>query len=272
MTPAPVGTNFAGITLSHSWGAVLVDKTVPVEDLDGFTTTLIPSYSRFLGLFGLTARVDAVLPVATGEWSAFVGDSDVESKVTRTGLADPIVGMVLFVAGAPAMTPEQFKDYRRKTIFGFSLRVALPLGQYDENKLVNLGSNRWRVAPGLNLSHWTEHWTIEAYAGSWLFTENPSFFGGNVLEQAPLYALQMHVGYNLKPGMWLSAGVRQTTGGETTMNGIDMDNPIKANRVGLVFGAPLGRHHTLKLLATTGTTATKGNDFNTLAASWIVNW
>jgi hypothetical protein len=41
MTPAPVGTNFVGLALAHSRGAVLLDKTIPVEDLDGKIYSLL---------------------------------------------------------------------------------------------------------------------------------------------------------------------------------------------------------------------------------------
>ena len=31
LSPAPVGTNITGLTLAHSWGAVLLDKTLQVD-------------------------------------------------------------------------------------------------------------------------------------------------------------------------------------------------------------------------------------------------
>jgi hypothetical protein len=44
--------------------------------------------------------------------------------------------------GAPALTAAQFKDYRQDFILGASLRVVVPLGQYDDTKLVNIGAMR----------------------------------------------------------------------------------------------------------------------------------
>jgi len=271
MTPAPVGTNFFGLTVSHSWGAVLLDKTLPVEDVDGYTSTLTPSFSRFVSIFGRTGRIDAMLPIAKGDWDALVGDSAVETHVSRSGLGDPRLGVLLFLTGARSMTADQFRDYRRKTIIGLSLRVSMPLGQYDKNKLINLGSNRWVIMPSLTFSHRMGRWTGEAYASSWFFTDNQAALGANVLAQNPLHAFQIHVTYSFKRGTWLAIGMRQTIGGKTTLNGTQKDDPTRNNRIGLVFGVPIASHHTLKLIATTGTTATVGNDFNTLVAQWVVH-
>ena len=69
LTPAPVGTNIVGVSLAHSWGEVLLDKTIPVRDLDGSTYSLTLSYTRFINFFGLSSRVIAGLPLGTGDWA-----------------------------------------------------------------------------------------------------------------------------------------------------------------------------------------------------------
>jgi hypothetical protein len=161
MTPAPVGTNFVGLALAHSRGAVLLDKTIPVEDLDGKIYSLLPSYTRYINLFGLTGRVSAMLPIATGEWTGVKNLTGRDSSLTRTGLGDAVVNTTLFLVGARAMTPAEYRDYRRKTIVGVNLRVSIPTGQYDAGKLLNLGSNRWQIGTTLGLSQWLGKWTIE---------------------------------------------------------------------------------------------------------------
>ena len=47
--------------------------------------------------------------------------------------------------GSPALSLEEFTNYQQDLIIGSSIQVSAPLGQYDENKLVNLGNNRWFV-------------------------------------------------------------------------------------------------------------------------------
>lgn len=272
LSPAPVGTNVAGLTFAHSWGAVLLDKTLQVENLDGSTYSLIPSYTRFLNLFGVTGRFSAAVPVATGDWDALVGEDEVPTNASRSGFGDAVAAMTVFLLGAPAMTSAEFRDYRRNTILGFNLRVSIPIGQYDSDKLINLGSNRWYITPALGLSHRMGKFTAEGYAGMWLFTDNTALLGDNVQSQDPLFAFQLHAAYSFKPRLWLAAGVRQTTGGKTTVNGIEKDDPTENTRFGLILGLPVAQRHTIKLIWTTPLKTTAGGDFNTLALQWFYAW
>lgn len=275
LSPAPVGTNAVGAAISGSFGNVLLDKTLPVENLDGTIVGLAPSYTRFFDTFGVTTRLTAAVPFVTGSWDAVVRTdpiAPVDTTVDRTGIGDGVVNATVFLLGAPAMSPAEFRDYRRKTLLGFNLRVKVPIGQYDPDKLVNLGSNRWQVAPALALSHWIGRLSLEGYAIAWLFSDNTALLGENVLSQAALYAFQLNVGYNFERNLWLSVGVRQTSGGRTTLNGIERDDPTENTRLGLVLGLPLAPRHTLRIVGTTGLHSTAGNDFNTLVAQWVYIW
>ena len=275
LSPAPVGTNVLGAALSGSFGNVLLDKTLPVEDLDGTILGVAPSYTRFFNTFGVTTRLTATVPFVTGTWDAVVKMdpvTPVDTTVDRTGFGDAVLNATVFLVGARAMSREEFRDYRRKTLLGFNLRVKVPVGQYDSGKLVNLGSNRWQVGPALALSHWIGNLSLEAYALVWLFSDNIALLGDNVLSQEALYAFQLNVGYNFNRNLWLSAGVRQTTGGRTTLNGVERDDPTKNTRLGLVLGIPIAPRHTLRLVGTTGLHSTAGDDFNTVVAQWVYAW
>jgi hypothetical protein len=272
LTAAPVGTNIAGLSLMHSWGAVLLDKTLQVEDLDGSTFSFIASYSRYIDVFGLTGRVSAAVPFATGDWDAVVGQDSVATNVGRTGFGDAKASITVFLVGAPAMTPAEFREYRRKTTVGFNLKVSMPIGQYDQDKLINLGSNRWHVTPALGVSHQMGKWTAEGYAGAWFFTDNTSLLGDNVLSQAPLFAFQLLFAHSFRPRLWLAAGVRQTAGGRTTLNGVARDDPTQNTRAGLVLALPVAGRHTVKLIGTTGLRTTTGGDYNTVVLQWFVAW
>jgi hypothetical protein len=92
--------------------------------------------------------------------------------------------------GAPALTAAEFKDYRQNFILGASLRVTAPLGQYDSDKLVNIGTNRWSLKPEIGFSKAFGRWTVELAPAVTFYTDNGDFFGGQTRAVAPLYSVQ----------------------------------------------------------------------------------
>ncbi len=228
-TPAPVGVKAMTLNYAFSTGGVLFDKTVPVENVVGDVHSVTPAFSRTLGLFGLSARADIAVPFVIGEWT---GDVDVSGRTTtsRTGFGDPVARFALFLHGAPARSPEEFVRLRTRTVVGTTVRLRVPLGQYDADRLINLGSNRWAFSPRLGVSHIAGRLLVEAYAATWLFTENTALLGTNTFSQNPLYVLQVHAAYLFQPGAWLAVSTRQSLGGATSVNGGEDVNPESNNR------------------------------------------
>lgn len=267
-TPAPVGVNVVTLGYAFSSGAVLFDKTILIEDAAGDIHSVTAAYSRSIDVFGMAGRADVALPFVTGDWN---GDIEQEySTVSRTGFADPILRFVVCVVGAPALTKEQFAGFRSKTIIGATMRVSIPLGQYNSDDLINLGSNRWTFSPQVGVSHVAGRFLLEVYASAWFFTDNSEFLGTSTLSQKPLFAFQAHAGYRFRPGFWIAASSRQSLGGATMINGGDRLSPEANNRVGVTMAYRFGLSHSLRLAFTTGLTATAGNDYTTFAVGWQV--
>lgn len=267
-TPAPVGASLFALGYMYSSGEVLFDKTIPIEDATGNIHSFSAAYSRSIGVFGNAGRADVVLPFVTGDWEGNV--QRVQETTSRTGFGDPVVRFAVFLAGAPALTKEQFAGFRPKTVIGVTLRMTLPLGQYDANKLINLGSNRWIFSPQIGVSHLAGRLLFEAYTGVWFFTDNNEFLGTGKFSQDPLFAFQAHVGCRFRRGFWLAASSRQSLGGSTQLNGGDKLASEANNRVGLTLAYPISRKYALRFSATTGLTARAGNDYTTFAVMWRV--
>jgi hypothetical protein len=263
-TPAPVGVNLATVGYSYSNGAVLFDKTIPIEDAVGSIHSIAAGYSRSVGIAGMASRIDVVQPFVTGQWEGLVQGEHVTTS--RTGFADPTLRLVLGIIGAPALSLSEFAEFEPKTVVGATVRVRFPFGQYDPDRLVNLGSNRWMFSPQIGVSQMLSKFLIEAYAGAWIFTDNGDFFGGRTLSQDPLYAFQVHVGYRFRRGLWLAASSRQSLGGQVSIDGGEKQSFESNNRIGITIAVPLGPRYGLKLAGTVGTTSTAGNDYDSVAA------
>jgi hypothetical protein len=269
-TPAPVGINALGFGYHYSFGEVLFDKTLPVENVQGDIHGIGLSYSRTINAFGLLGRTDVALPFVVGDWIGDVTIGDVRSEgQTRSasGLADPTMRIVLNLLGAPALGRREFAGYRPRTILSGILRLKVPLGQYDASRVINLGSNRWAISPQVAISHVSGRFLVEAHAGVWLFTNNVEFLGTSTLGQDPLYAIQAHIGYLTPRGLWIAISSRQSFGGATQIDDRPKTEAESNNRIGIAVSIPFERRYALRLFVTTGLTTTVGNEYDTFGGA-----
>ena len=107
----------------------------------GFATTF--------DVLGQSAKFDAIVPYVALSAEGLVFGERRERDVT--GLGDPAFRFSMNFVGAPALTAEEFGNYRQDFILGASLRIGVPLGQYDDDRLVNIGSNRWSLKPEIGI-------------------------------------------------------------------------------------------------------------------------
>jgi Putative MetA-pathway of phenol degradation len=182
---SPIGLNFLVIAAGRSTGGVVVDASLPVEDVQASVNSLGVGAGRTIKIFGRTALLVASLPYAWANVSGRVGEET--GQVSRSGLADPRIKLSVNLVGGRALSVREFVRAPRPTVLGVSLSVVPPLGQYYRDKLINLGANRWAFKPEIGVSHLVGKWTIEGYAGAWLFTANDEFYTGtSVREQRPV--------------------------------------------------------------------------------------
>jgi hypothetical protein len=142
-TSAPTGMNFFALAYSASQGGALFDPTVPLDNADFTVDGPAVAYVRSLGLWNKAAKFDTVLPRACIEGSAtFAGES-----VTRNvcGAADPKFRLSVNFRGAPALAPREFAAFKQDFVLGASLQVTAPIGQYDDDRILIIGTNRWSI-------------------------------------------------------------------------------------------------------------------------------
>jgi hypothetical protein len=266
----PVNMNFLAVGYGHSSGNVLLDPSLPIEDLDADTNYAFIRYTRSLGLFGNTAKVKALLPYAWGRWEGQVEGAPGERKAS--GLGDAVLGLDVSLMGAPALTTDKFSKFRQKTIVGASVRVVAPTGDYDNTKIINIGSNRWAFKGELGASRQLGKWTLELAGALLAFTDNTDYVNGLTLSQDPFYVVKTHAIYTFKPGFWLGLGVGYGEGGRTNINGVKRDTYQRNWRFGSVLSYPIDEHHGLNFVYVTGIRNGRGGDFDSFAVAYQYAW
>jgi hypothetical protein len=228
------------------------------------------AYARSLDLWGLSGKIDAVLPYACASGTAvFAG---MPGKRDVCGLADPRVRLSINFYGAPALTLEDFAHYQQDILVGASLQVAAPLGQYDADKLLNIGTNRWFIKPEIGVSKALGPVTLELAAGVTFYTPNNDFLGGQEKQQDPIYALQGHLVYAFPYGIWAALDGTFYRGGRTTIDGVRGDDLQENSRFGVTLALPVNRHNSVKLYGGTGVLTRTGSNFNTVGMAWQFRW
>jgi hypothetical protein len=267
---APVGVNFLIGGYGYTRGGVSFDTSLPVTDPSLQTSSAVLAYARALDFWGLSGKVDAIVPYTWLSGSAVYRGDPVERVVN--GFMDPAFRVSVNLYGAPALDLADFLKYEQDLIVGVSLRVTPPVGQYDSSRIVNIGTNRWSFKPEVGVSKASGPWTLEVTAAATLFTDNDDFYGGNQREQDPLYSFQAHLIYNFPRGIWGSLDGTYFTGGRTTLNGA-LNNDLQQNwRAGATLAFPVDRHNSIKLYASTGVESRTGNDFDLLGIAWQYRW
>ena len=88
--------------------------------------------------------------------------------------------------GAPALSVNEFTDYRQDLIVGASVYLWAPWGQYDATRVINLGTNRWSFRTELGFSKALGAWTFEVIPAMTFFASNTNYLEGNTRAQDPI--------------------------------------------------------------------------------------
>lgn len=268
--PTPVGLNFALLGYGYSKGDVLLEPGAPIEGAHVTINTPVLAYARSLNLWGDSGKIDATVAYGFASGTATVAGQPNHREVD--GFGDPTVRLSWLFVGAPALTMSQFAGHRTDWIVGASLRVGIPLGQYDDNKLLNLGTHRWSFKPELGISKPYRHWTFELATAATFYTDNDDYFGDTTREQDPLLAVQMHVIYSVSKRVWAGVDGTYYRGGQSTVNGTVNDDRQSSSRAGLTVSVSATSHQSFKFYVATGATARVGGDFDTAGIVWQYRW
>jgi hypothetical protein len=269
---APVGLNFLLVGYTRSSGGVLLDPSVPLEDASIRVHSSLLGYARSVSVAGRSAQIQILAPYA---WLS--GEASLESTgEVRTrevdGFGDPLLRFAVNLHGAPALPAAKFGGYRQDLVIGVSLLVTPPLGQYDPDRLVNLGTNRWSFRPEFGFSKAVGRWLLEATGAATLYTDNDDFFGRQHREQDPIYSAQGHVIYNFKPGAWMALDGTYYTGGRTTIDGVEGDDLLRNTRFGITGALPVDRRSSVKVYVSEGVSTRVGDDFLLAGVAWQLRW
>jgi hypothetical protein len=268
--PAPKGTKVAIVGYSHVRGDVFFDPSVPLSGVDSKIHTALAAYLQTFSLWGRTATIVVDLPYSWGTTEGLLEDEP--ARADYSGLGDLGATLSVNLLGAPTMTPADFQALRAEphSIVGASLKVIAPTGRYDDERLINVGANRWAAKLELgSIVPLHRKWLLELDAGLWWFEDNADFLTGR-REQEPIYNFQAHLIRRFSPGFWASLDANYFVGGRQTIGGDELGDVLHNVRVGGMIVVPFAGRHAIKAGAFVGARTSFGADFDQLLVTYQV--
>jgi len=240
------------------WKSLSGGQAVPVifESLSGNTNPFDPAhtvtaganfdatlalvgYARTFPLFDRAAVAALILPM--GRISGEVTLGAITVNQSTEGFGDPMLEFDINLLGPPAQKniPDVLR-YEPGFSVDFLVDLAFPIGEYDDDKQLNLGQNRWYGRIGMPIVWQLGPWvpgrrtTLEFLPTVWFFSDNDDYVG-QTMETDPIFQVDAHLTRDFTERFWASLDGTWFYGGKASINGVEGE---KLNNLGV--GLTLG--------------------------------
>jgi len=162
-------------------------------------------------------------------------------RQSASGYGDPSVQLDVNLFGTSQLkSTVDLVIYEPTWTIDAAVLLAFPIGEYDKDKLVNMGLNRWygRVAlpfkyhfgvfsPGYMTS-------LEIIPSVWLFAENDDFVGQK-LENDPMWQLEAHLTHDFTRSFFGSLDLLYRGGFQSEINGVEVGDKLDVGNLGFTL-------------------------------------
>jgi hypothetical protein len=157
---------------------------------------------------------------------------------SSSGYADPTVQLDINLFGTPRLKSNvDLFNYEPTWTVDTAVMLGVPVGEYDADKLVNLGLNRWFTRIALPVKYHFGAFS-PGYMGSfeitpsvWMFEDNDDFLG-QTLENDPILQLEAHLTQDFTPTVFGSIDLLFRKGFESTIGGAEAGEELDIGDLG----------------------------------------
>jgi hypothetical protein len=211
----------------------------------------VANYVRFMTLFNRPSSLS--LAIAGGDINVDVNTKASRQFVPRgitagtafsqssTGFADPSAQLVVNLYGTPPLKANfDLIDYEPTWTLDAAVMLGLPIGEYDDDKLVNIGLNRWfgRIAFPFkyHFGVFTRGYmkSLEVTPSVWLFAKNDDFLGQD-LENDPLWQIEAHLTNDFTPSFFGSLDLLYRGGFQSEIDGDEVGDDLDIGNLGFTL-------------------------------------
>jgi hypothetical protein len=212
---------------------------------------MIASWARHMTLFNRPSILSVNLAAGSVDLDAsasldspFVPPGELPGTAfsqSSSGYADPSVQLDINLAGTtPLISTVDLVNYEPTWTVDAAVMLAFPVGEYDEDKLVNMGLNRWYGRLALPIKY---HFGVfspgymssfEITPSVWIFTENDDFLGQE-LENDPLWQIEAHLTRDFTRTFFGSLDLLYRSGFQSEIDGVEVGDEVDIGDFGFTL-------------------------------------
>ncbi len=197
---------------------------------------------------------------------------------SASGYADPSVQLAVNLVGTPAINAIfDYLNYEPTWTLDAAFMLGVPLGQYDNDRVVNMGLNRFygRVAfpfkyhfrvftPGYMSS-------LEVVPSVWLFTDNDDFLGQK-LKNDPMWQIEAHWTHDFTQHFFGSLDLLYRNGFQSEINGVDLGGDLEIGNLGFTMNFQVTDNVTIRTSFSSNVFGDSDIDTSMIRLQFIYAW
>jgi hypothetical protein len=197
---------------------------------------------------------------------------------SASGYADPSVQLDVNLFGTPKLPAIfSYMNYEPTWTLDAAFMLGVPLGQYDDDSVVNMGLNRFygRVAfpfkyhfrvfsPGYRSS-------LEVVPSIWLFSDNDDFLGQK-LKNDPMLQVEAHWTHDFTRHFFGSIDLLYRNGFQSEIDGIKLGSDIEIGTLGFTLNFAVTDNVTIRTSFSSNVFGDSDIDTSMIRLQFVYAW
>ncbi len=197
---------------------------------------------------------------------------------SASGYGDPTVQLDVNLFGTPPLISNvDLVNYEPTWTLDAAVMLAAPIGQYDGDRLINIGLNRFYGRFALPMKYHLGAFaagyktSIELTPSVWLFGQNDDFLG-QTLENDPLWQVEAHVTHDLTRSFYGSVDLLYRRGFQSEIDGIGVGDELEVGNLGLTLNYQLTNNFVMRAGYSSNVFGDDGLDNSVVRLQLVYGW
>ena len=197
---------------------------------------------------------------------------------SSSGFADPNMALTVNLFGTPKLkSTVDLLNYEPTISMDIALLLAIPIGEYENDKLVNLGLNRWygRLALPLkyNFGVFSPGYmsSFELIPSVYLFADNDDFLG-STLENEVMWQLESHLTHDFTSSFFGSLDLLYQNGFQSKIDGNEVGEKLEIGSLGLTLNYKISDNITARTSFNSNVFGDSNLETSSIRLQFVYGW